>query len=312
MIIVAHADWGTDPNKQWMAIARGTDINNLLLSTPERVSSSHSLLNDLNGNGKSRIFIGFDFPIGVPLAYAKRLGITSFRKLLEDAGKGRLSTFFDLADEARDVSIYRPFYPKRPGGTLRKHIVEGLGVESFHDLLRNCDRATDTRGAACALFWTLGGQQVGKAAISGWREILQPAITDSSTDIALWPFDGDLDELLETRQIVVAETYPAEAAIQVGIGAPGRGWSKRSVNDRVSKAEPILSYARRIEVTLSEELQKDIGEGFGTGIHGEDRFDATIGLLSMIGVMKGLRPPGTPPPGEVRAIEGWILGQASG
>ncbi|TVQ71271.1 MAG: DUF429 domain-containing protein [Balneolaceae bacterium] len=309
MIIVAHADWGTDPNKQWMAVARGSDINNLLLHTPERVLSARSLVKELCGNTDAQLFMGFDFPIGVPLAYAKRLRIISFRELLENAGRGSLSKFFDLAETARDVSMYRPFYPKRPGGTLRKHLVEGLGVDSFHDLLRHCDRATRSRGAACALFWTLGGQQAGKAAISGWREILQPAITDPSTDIALWPFDGDLDELLRTKQIVAAETYPAEAAIQIGLGVPGRGWSKRSVNDRISKAETILSYAVKIDVSLSKELRNDIGGGFGTGKHGEDRFDATIGLLSMIGVMKGLRSSGTPPSDEVRAIEGWILGQ---
>ena len=111
---------------------------------------------------------------------------------------------------------------------MRKHLVEGLGVGSFHDLLRHCDRATHARGAACALFLTLGGQQAGKAAISGWREILQPAITDSSSDIAPWPFDGDLDELLKTKQIVATETYPAEAAIQIGLGVPGRRWSQKN------------------------------------------------------------------------------------
>ena len=49
--------------------------------------------------------------------------------------------------------------------------------------------------------------------------------------------------------------------------------------------------------------------GFGASDHDEDRFDATLGLLSMIAVVKGLRPAGTPPVGEMRDVEGWILGQ---
>lgn len=309
MNIVAHADWGVNPNKQWMAVARGPDTDHLTFSTPEQVSAPRNLLKNLCKDVEAKVFIGFDFPIGVPLAYAKLLDITSFLELLESAGKDRLSTFFDVAENASDISPFRPFYPRRPGGTSRSHLVDGLGVSSYHDLLRHCDHATDLRGAACAIFWTLGGQQAGKAAISGWKEVLQPALADPCTDVAIWPFDGDLQELLSTRQIVVAETYPAEAAIQAGIGAPGRGWSKRSVKDRINKAKAILEYADRIGVSLSDELRMEIDQGFGIEKHGEDRFDATIGLLLMIDVMKGFVPPGTPPASEVRTIEGWILGQ---
>jgi hypothetical protein len=42
-------------------------------------------------------------------------------------------------------------------------------------LRRQCERATPTRRAACPLFWTLGSNQVGKAAISGWQEVIAPA-----------------------------------------------------------------------------------------------------------------------------------------
>ncbi len=41
--------------------------------------------------------------------------------------------------------------------------------------------------------------------------------------IALCPFDGDLDGLLRTNQIVAVEKCPAEATIQIGSGVPPSG-----------------------------------------------------------------------------------------
>jgi hypothetical protein len=128
-------------------------------------------------------------------------------------------------------------------------------------------------------------------------------------DIALWPFDGDLHLLLNRYQVVVAETYPAEAAVHIGIKVPGRGWSKRSQADRAKKSAPIQQFSKRARIALSQELQKQLLEGFGASEDGEDRFDATVGLLSMLAVLRGLRPAGSPPPGTIRNVEGWILGQ---
>lgn len=43
---------------------------------------------------------------------------------------------------------------------------------------RKASASSAARRAACPLFWTLGGNQAGKAAIAGWRDILQPALLD--------------------------------------------------------------------------------------------------------------------------------------
>jgi hypothetical protein len=43
-------------------------------------------------------------------------------------------------------------------------------------------------------FWTLGGNQVGKGALSGWKEFLRPA--RELTTVHIWPFDGSFEELL--------------------------------------------------------------------------------------------------------------------
>src|SRR5437773_11362000 len=69
-------------------------------------------------------------------------------------------------------------------------------------LLRACDYSTADRYKACEIFWTLGANQVGKAAIAGWRDLLAPAVRDKA--IAIWPFDGDHPAIFEAGGIVVA------------------------------------------------------------------------------------------------------------
>lgn len=89
------------------------------------------------------------------------------------------------------------------------------------ELLRLCERATDLRSAACMLFWTLGGNQVGKAAIAGWRELIAPNLDT----IGLWPFDGSLQEILDRFPVAVVETYPGDAYGQIDIPAIPAGAS---------------------------------------------------------------------------------------
>jgi hypothetical protein len=52
-----------------------------------------------------------------------------------------------------------------------------------------------------------------------------------------------------------------------------------------------------------------IADCFGAGKGGEDRFDALVGVSSMLEVVLGHRQEGAPHSDDVRKIEGWILGQ---
>jgi hypothetical protein len=158
---------------------------------------------------------GFDFPIGVPAAYARKANISRFTEVLEVAGTGESSDFYRVCDKDVEISLHRPFYPRVSSSTARQaHLVCALGVDSIDMLRRTCERQTETRKAACSLFWTLGGNQVGKAAISGWRTILQPAMREGAM---LWPFDGSLAELSQSNRLVLCETYPAEAYGHIGV-----------------------------------------------------------------------------------------------
>lgn len=77
-----------------------------------------------------------------------------------------------------------------------------MGLTNSDELKRRCERKAE------ALFWLVGAKQVGRAAISGWRDLLAPALANE-TELSIWPFDGPLFDLLARPGIVVAETYPA-------------------------------------------------------------------------------------------------------
>ena len=302
--LMIHADWSVDPRKRWAARAwrNGTEW---AVDAPFQIASTASFLDDaFAAVGKGSCLLGFDFPIGMPAAYGALTGFARFRDALPSLGEGDWGHFFNVAEVPGEISVRRPFYPRvARKGVSPNDIVGGIGVTSVDDLFRISERKTAYRNAACALFWTLGGNQVGKAALSGWQDIVRPAILRGA---ALWPFDGTLAELSEPKGLVIAETYPAEAYRMVD-AAFRPGQSKRRCGDRQEKAEAILAWSGRNGVSLSEAARLAVRGGFGEDRTGEDRFDAFLGLLKMIDVASGRRPEATAAPD--RRWEGWILGR---
>jgi hypothetical protein len=297
-----------------MARALFVDDGRYQAYAPERVIEPGGLLHRLRAQtdkGQAAL-VGFDFPLGVPLLYARQVGIEDFLAILPNFGSNQWSQFYNPAPSYSEIGIYRPFYPSRPGNARQQHLIEGLGLTSIDDLRRKCERAHTNRRAACPLFWTLGAQQVGKAAITGWRDVIagQKGIPG---DVSIWPFSGKLEELLGAGNIVVAETYPAEFYDHLGVKFSahrgGEKSGKRAQRDRLSNAETLLNWADGAGVILTPELAADIRDGFGASPDGEDRFDAVVGLFGMINVVLGYRTPGEPENEAIRKIEGWILGQ---
>jgi SAM-dependent methyltransferase len=273
---------------------------------PEPVGEPSTLLDRLHNLLKpGTVLIGFDFPIGLPAVYAERAGVESFVEWLPQLGSGQWAEFYSVAERPDQITTRRPFYPQRPGGTAMRHLLHGLGVDSSNDLLRLCDRGYPERPAAAPLFWTMGAKQVGKAAISGWRDLLAPALRSQDPKVAVWPFDGELHELLELRDVTVVETYPAEFYRHLGI----RLGSKRNPEDRRANAPLLLKWADKLETEPTSEMSAIVRGGFGSLPDGEDPFDAAIGLFGMLNVVLGHRSPGDPSDAIVRKVEGWMLGQ---
>ncbi|MBT5571945.1 MAG: hypothetical protein HOJ90_12060 [Alphaproteobacteria bacterium] len=307
--LVAHADWSIDPRKRSMARAVRMANGNYLALAPEPVSNLDDLfarLKAASGVGETA-FVGFDFPLGVPLAYAKSARLDRFMTALPKFGRGAWKHFYDPANSEDEISPKRPFYPNRPGGTRRQQLIDALKLSGANELFRQCDHPTDLRSAANPMFWTMGAQQVGKAAISGWRDLIAPALRQDQT-LHIWPFDGRLTELLTRPGITVAETYPGEVYGHLKLQIAASNKSKLNMDHRREDASRLLGWANENNVQLSAALASDIRDGFGDSSDGEDRFDATVGLFGMLNVIFGHRTSGEPATPVVRQIEGWILG----
>lgn len=306
---IIHGDWSKDQRKRVGAVARRQGSSYAV----ETIAPFSSLFPDAAALLKepAPVLVGFDFPIGVPVSYGRRLQAGNFKTFkafltgMDEAAFGRFSTPAEHADE---ISHLRPFYPARPGGTRRSHLLDGHGVVSIEDLLRRCDLKTPDRPAACSIFWTLGGNQVGRAAVAGWQDYLRPLAKTGRA--AFWPFDGNLSECLSAFPLTVVETYPADAMRQIELKVP-RAWSKRRHESRLEVADRLLEIARDLDVPLAPAIMSEVRAGFGSDSRAEDSFDAFVGLLAMIAVCQGRHPDGAPDTDDTRLWEGWIFGQTA-
>ena len=258
--------------------------------------------------GRSTL-LGFDFPIGIPRAYALRAGIANFadwfRRLDLD------SPFFTVADDIADVSTARPFFPrqiavKTPG--IKERYREALGLTA-HDALRHTDRAHCDRRAASEMFWTLGPGAVGKATLAGWRDTVRPALAEPGRCYSIWPFDGSFSDLLDRSDAVIVETYPTEAYRQLDLRMGSPDTAKTRQEDRRAEAERLLDWCADHAAILDEPLVAELLDGFGSTPNADDRFDAVVGLFGMIDALRRRPEPELPDDSAVRQLEGWMFGQ---
>lgn len=291
---VVHCDWGTAPKKRRMAIADRCVDGSWRAHPVALVGALDTLLERARAgvSDDQSVLIGFDFPIGVPVAYARAVGASSFVDLLARLQSEGRSEFFEVCRVPAEISPARPFYPRNgspKGSTSRARHYDALGL-SRDDLLRECDRRT----GAEVLFWTLGPKQVGRGALIGWRDVLAPNLSA----LRVWPFHGALRDLLVPGAAVVAETYPAAFYRQLGVDVVK--------SDRASRARTtsrLLAWASANRVDLAPTLHADLASGFRT----DDEFDAAIGLFGMIDILHGNHAEGGLST-EAGQVEGWILG----
>ena len=302
-MLAAHADWSISPAKRWMALARRT-ARGWVAEAPRPVGDTSALLPALLAEGVP-VALGLDLPLGVPRGFAAGRAEADFPAFL--AARHGDAAFFEVSPTLATVAPGRPFYPARGvKGMTRAAHAAALGLEGAAGLSRFCDRATAARPAGAPVFWTLGANQSGKAAIAAWRDWLAPALA-AGAPLSLWPFAGKLHGLLAPGRVAVAEVYPAEALRQLGLKLAG---SKRAQPPRMALAEALLAAMARLRVAPSADLADCVAKGFGADAAGEDRLDCVLGLLNLIAVLDGARADHIPEDPWITRWEGWVLGQS--
>jgi hypothetical protein len=149
--LIAHCDWSTSATKRWVAVARLSATSCYEVCEPVSAGRTDTLFARLRADmPDGPIFAGFDFPIGVPRAYAAAAGFRRFPEMLPRLGEGEWGDFYNPAERPEEISLARPFYPKAPGGTSKQQLLDGLGLHDVQELLRQCDRRTASRSSVYA------------------------------------------------------------------------------------------------------------------------------------------------------------------
>jgi len=304
--LAAHADWSVDPRKRWITVARRTGAG-WSLTAPRLVGEVSTLLTRLVEEADfGAVALGADLPIGLPRAYAATRPEADFPGFLRSVHG--LPDFFTVCAALDEIRPDRPFYPARGiAGMTRLSHANALGLTDASGLSRACDRATAERPAGAPLFWTLGANQSGKAAIAAWQHLILPALANR-TPLRLWPFEGPLRTLLSPGAVALAETYPAEALRHLGMRLRG---SKRRHADRCATAGALMTAMDLQSATPDDTMRQAILDGFGSDASGEDRFDSLLGVLCVLNVLAGNRPDVAPDDPWVLRWEGWVLGQTA-
>jgi hypothetical protein len=301
---LVHSDWSMHEKKRWSAIARQTKLGWRV----DGINLFSEISDLLFGQRDHSILAGFDFPIGMPNFWYERAGVSNFLSFIDKVRSGEFPHFFNVSNTISEISSARPFYPNssgKKGDKKRHHLLSQLNVCDSSHLFRECEIAKGNRPAASPLFWTIGAKQVGKAALSGWEEVVMPLI---DKDAILWPFQSfQLTE--KSKSLVLVETYPAEYYDFFEVGLMKRR-SKRRQDHRIEAGSKMLSWLEGRNVSIASNLKTKIIDGFGFSEDGEDPFDAVVGLCGMLDVVLGNRPPSSKLSSFHLDREGWIFGQS--
>ena len=179
-MLAAHADWSVDARKRWVAMAL-RDERGWRLLPPAPVGTVGDFLSRLRrlADGGA-VALGVDLPLGLPRAYAAQRNEADFPAFLR--GLAQLPEFFRVCANLDELGPDRPFYPARGiKGMTRASHAKRLRLGGPGGLSRACDKATKERPAGAPLFWTLGANQTGKAAIAAWRDMLLPSVAIRGT-----------------------------------------------------------------------------------------------------------------------------------
>jgi hypothetical protein len=182
--------------------------------------------------------------------------------------------FYDATTTARDWSVERPFFSVPAGdGGLRTYVdaAARFGV----DMYREIDRMT--RAKAVFIKSGIPGS-VGSAACALWQELASELTIRRSFKV--WPFEGDIQALLQSTSVVLGEMYPRAAYATALLDVPpeSRAPLVLAKTDAAVRREAIavLRTARWVD-SLSVSL-----EDLDHAESNEDDFDACVTSAALL------------------------------
>ena len=269
------ADWGKDARKRSVHVA---DLSGRRIWREERDDWNLTRLLKLSIGLAERgsVLVGIDAALGVAAGYWGAVTALDWGMRGRPANfidwLSRLapdSNFFEDVREPDEWDVSRPFFrvPGRHGG-LRDF------TSLFDDGFR---RRIDKLTGAKPLFAVSGiPGTVGSGTRALWKELI-PQL-QRKRDFAVWPFEGDLPELLSRSRIVLAETYPGlayAAALANTLPASQLKVAKTKPDPREHVCELLQAtpWVRRLGVDLGdlEPVRKD-----------EDAFDSHLTAAAVL------------------------------
>ena len=160
--VCAHCDWSKHSRKRWMSAAIRAD-GKWIVAAPELVGDTATLFQRLAGRShqSGSLLVGFDFPIGLPKAYAADAGIASFREAIDSSGRASGPIGMTSPNSATRYPIDGRF--TRCGRAERREPISTTDLASSR-ATTCCENANGRRptGLPAVLFLDTGRQ-------SGWQ-----------------------------------------------------------------------------------------------------------------------------------------------
>ena len=298
--VIACADWSKERKKREVYAASPRDKRVWRMGPPRGGWDFESVVAAAETAGAEETgpaLVGFDAPIGVPAGFIDPTRARSFTAWLRSP---RGTEAFVPVRSPGEWTVSRPFFIV-PGGegsikAFYARMEEALVVQPLRWIERK------TQGKCVFIAGGIPGS-VGSSAIDLWS-----GLRKCPSRVAIWPFDGGIEELRRGSKTVVGEIYPRMAyglAIGLGKGRQVRvAVAKTNREVREAFLQELMggeNWVRRRKVTICD---------FERAAESEDAFDALVTAAALLRcVLEGTPLSNTPL--DDRVAEGGILGGGS-
>lgn len=273
--VILCADWSKGHGKRSVYVAR---VGERTIKKVAGRKWSFGTVMRLAADEQQRgpVLVAFDVPLGIPSSYFKAAEkveswVSAHNFIDWLAFAAATPNFFTAVGSASEWSVTRPYF-RVPAGEGSYAAFEKAAKSHGVNLKRQIDTMT---GGKSGFAIGIPGH-VAPAAQTLWGELAATLALERAYRV--WPFEGTLRALFDSKRIVVGEIYPRAAyTTALANKLPDRlrvlKKTKCSVRRDALKALESADWVRRSEVTV---------DGFEPAWDSEDDFDALMTSAAML------------------------------